>query len=666
VNDDQRAVLRAVCDTVYPRIERADDPDGFWARSAGEMGLPEAVEDLIAQIPDETIRGGLEQLLDVLGQQAFLRMPSQLSREQLLRNVSLASADAAAGVAAIAGMTLFLAYGAPDPSTGQNPNWKTFGYPGPGAAPPEVPKPIEVRTPRDGESIEADVCVIGSGAGGGVVAGQLAKQGKKVVVLEAGGYFNESDFAQLELQAYQDMFWRGGPNPSADGNITLQAGTSLGGGTTINWTNCLRTTDWVRADWANDHGLEGLDGSDYDRHLDAVLERIGATDRCSDLNGPQQRMKEAADELGWSFKTIVRNANPDRYSPDTAGYLGFGDQSGAKNSGDRTWLLDAFENGADMYVRTRAQRILTENGRAAGVEAVHVDAEGNVQGAVTVRAPVVVVACGALESPALLLRSGIGGPAAGNYLRLHPCVAVFGSYAEDQRGWWGAPQAGLIDEFADVEAGHGFLIESVQYAPALIGSAIPWISAEQHKDMLSRAKFGGTFVPLPRDHGHGRVEVDASGEAVPWYSVDDEVDRRVIQLGIEKVAEAHRAGGAVEIAALAAGLPRWRRGDDLGRFVERVQRIPLARGGWRLFTAHQMGTCRMGADPATSVADPWGELHDTKGVWIGDASAFPTASGTNPMVTIMALAHRTAEAIAGKTEESHGSRDSAAGTPAHA
>jgi choline dehydrogenase-like flavoprotein len=665
VNDDQRAVLEAVCDTVYPRIERADDPDGFWARSAGDMGLPGAVEDLIAQIPDETIRGGLEQLLDVLGQQGFLRMPSQLSREQLLRNTSLASADAAAGVSAIAGMTLFLAYGAPDPSTGQNPNWKTFGYPGPGAAAPQVPKPIEVKAPSDGETIEADVCVIGSGAGGGVVAGTLAKQGKKVVVLEAGGYFNESDFAQLELQAYQDMFWRGGPNPSADGNITLQAGTSLGGGTTINWTNCLRTTDRVRADWANDHGLEGVDGSDYDRHLDAVLERIGATDRCSDLNGPQQRMKDAADQLGWSFKTIVRNANPEKYSPDTAGYLGFGDQSGAKNSGDRTWLLDAFENDAEIYVRTRAQRIVAENGRATGVEAVHVDAEGNALGAVTVRAPVVVVACGALESPALLLRSGIGGPAAGDHLRLHPCVAVFGSYADDQRGWWGAPQAGLIDEFADVEDGHGFLIESVQYAPALIGSAIPWVSAEQHKEMLAQAKFGGTFVPLPRDHGHGRVEVDASGEAVPWYSVDDEIDRRVIHLGIEKVAEAHRAGGAVEIAALAAGLPRWRRGDDLGRFTERVKRIPLARGGWRMFTAHQMGTCRMGDDPQTSVADPWGELHDTKGVWIGDASAFPTASGTNPMVTIMALAHRTAEAIAGKTEERHGSRD-AAGTPAHA
>lgn len=657
MNDRQRAILRSVCNTVYPRIEREDDPDGFFARSADEMGLPEAVEDLIAQIPDDTVRGGLEQLLDVLDAQSFLRMPSQVSREQVLRNLALASPDAAAGVSAIAGMTLFLAYGAPDPSTGLNPNWKTFGYPGPSGVPPQVPKPLEVKTPRDGETIDADVCVIGSGSGGGVIAATLARQGLKVVVLEAAGYFNETDFAQLELKAYQELFWRGGPTPSADGNISMQAGTSLGGGTTINWTNCLRTTDWVRSDWANEHGLEGLDGPDYDRHLDAVLDRIGATDRCSDLNGPQQRMKEAADELGWSFRTIVRNTDPEKYSPDSAGHLGFGDRSGAKNSGDRTWLRDAADSGAELYVRTRAQRILTENGRATGVEALHVDAEGNVLGSATVRAPTVVIACGSLESPALLLRSGIGGPAAGNYLRLHPCVALIGSYAEDQRAWWGAPQAGLIDEFANIEDGHGFLIESVQYAPGLIGSAIPWVSAEVHKELVSRARYNATFVPLPRDRGHGRVEVDASGEAVVWYSVEDEQDRRTIHTGIDKVAEAHRAGGAVEIAALAGGLPSWRRGDDLARFTERVKRIPLGRGGWRLFTAHQMGTCRMGNDPQTSVADPFGELHDAKGVWVGDASAFPTASGTNPMVTVMALAHRTAEAIAGKTEEAHGSRD---------
>jgi len=115
---------------------------------------------------------------------------------------------------------------------------------------------------------------------------------------------------------------------------------------------------------------------------------------------------------------------------------------------------------------------------------------------------------------------------------------------------------------------------------------------------------------------------------------------------LDAQARLHEAAGAREIVGMAGGLPRWRRGDDLDAFIAHLQRIPLRFGGHRLFAAHQMGTARMGSDPATSVADPHGQLHDTPGVWVGDSSAFPSASGTNPMISIMALAHRTAEAIA--------------------
>src|SRR4051794_1208098 len=419
LNESQRAALEALCDTVVPSIERADDPHGHWARQASDLMIAAAVEDLIGQIPDEVTRGGMLQLLDILDAHGLATAPSQDSREQILRNISFASPDGAAGINALVSMTLFIYYGAPDPQTGLNPNWATFGYPGP-TPPSERPqKAIEVTVPKDGQVIEADAVVVGSGAGGGVLAAQLARDGRKVVVLEAGGYFNESDFTGLELHAYQEMFWRGGPTPTADMNVSLQAGTTLGGGTTINWTNCLRTTPWVREEWAGEHGLEGVDGADYDRHLDEVLARIGATDRTSDLNGPQQRMKEGADKLGWHFSTVIRNADVDRYSYETAGHLGFGDASGAKLSAEKTWLRDAAAGGAEFLVRTRAQRVFTENGAAAGVEAVYMGDDLTEQRAVTVRAPLVVVACGALESPALLRRSGIGGPAVGDYLRLH-------------------------------------------------------------------------------------------------------------------------------------------------------------------------------------------------------------------------------------------------------
>src|SRR4051812_45350208 len=424
LTETQRETLRLFCDTVVPRIERDPDPGGFWARSAGDLGVPAGVEELLGTL-DEQLQAGLCELLDAIDAQGIARMPSQRSREQILRNISLASPEAAGGVQALTGMTLFLAYGMPDPQTGRNPNWELFGYPGPASPPAQVPKPIQPLVPEDGQTIEADVVVVGSGSGGSVVAATLARAGKKVVVLEAGGYHNESDFLQLELPAYQEMYWRGGPTPTVDGNVSLQAGTTLGGGTVINWTNCLRTYPWVREQWAREHGLEGVDSPDYERHLDAVLDRIGATDELSDLNGPQQRMKQGCEALGWDFRKVVRNADPERYSFETAGYLGFGDQSGAKNSADKTWLLDAVQNDAEVLVRTRADRVLVDGGRAAGVEATY-EPSGETPRPVTVRAGTVVVACGALESPALLLRSGIGGPAGGGHPRVHPAPPQFG------------------------------------------------------------------------------------------------------------------------------------------------------------------------------------------------------------------------------------------------
>jgi choline dehydrogenase-like flavoprotein len=645
MNEQRRAVLRAICDTVVPSLERADDPDGFWARSASDVGTPEALEDLIEQTFPDDQREGVGELLDGLAELGFL-VASRRSREQLLRNLFLLGTDAAAGGAGLTGLALFLAYGAPDPQTGQNPFWKTLGFPGPVSPAPQAERALKPLVPEGDElQLDADVCIVGSGAGGGVIAGELAAKGLKVVVLEAGGYFDESDFNQLELPAYQNMYWRGGPQQSADLNVSLMAGTTLGGGTTINWTNCLRTTPWVREQWAREFGLEGVDGPGFDAHLDAVLERLKANDRCSELNGTQTRMKEGAEALGWSHHYTTRNVDPELYSPDTAGYIGFGDQSGAKQSTAKTYLADAAEHGAELVVRCAAQRIVTEGGRAAGVEGLFTDPQSGRTAQVVVKAPRVVVAAGSLESPALLLRSGIGGPAVGRHLRLHPCTAVFASYLEDQRAWWGAPHAGLVNEFADVEDGYGFLIEATQYAPGTGASALPFTGGEAHKQAMSEYRNGATFIGLVRDHGSGRVTLDDAGMAQPWYSLTDELDVRNTHRALDAQVRLHVAAGAREISALAGGLPRWRVGDDVDAFVARLQRVPLGAGGFKLFAAHQMGTCRMGNDPQESVADPHGELHDTPGVWIGDASAFPTPSGTNPMITVMALARRTGEAI---------------------
>src|SRR3954451_8915766 len=178
LTDDQRATLRAVCDTVVPSIKRTPDPTGFWARKASDIGVDQAFEQMLAEMPPEN-QAGIGELLDGLAQQGFANA-SQLSREQLLRNVALLGPEAAAGVGALTGLTLFLYYGMPvDPQTGQNPNWATLGYPGPTGAPPQTPKPIRPITPDGETTLEADVVVVGSGAGGSVIAATLAKQGLK-------------------------------------------------------------------------------------------------------------------------------------------------------------------------------------------------------------------------------------------------------------------------------------------------------------------------------------------------------------------------------------------------------------------------------------------------------------------------------------------------------
>ncbi len=545
-------------------------------------------------------------------------------------------------------MILSLHYVLPDLGTGLNANWPALGYPGPQRVPPPSPKPIRVRRPAPGEeaiTIVADVCAVGSGAGGGVVAGTLAEHGKHVCVLELGGYFNEADFNQLEVWGYQNLYLNGAPFPTAEGQVSLQAGSSLGGGTVINWQNCLRTFPWVREQWAREFGLEGLDGPDYDRYMDDVAARIGVTDACSELNGPHQRLREGTAKLGWDFQLITRNVDPAKHDPDLAGFGGFGDVTGSKQSTQLTYLADAAERGAEFVVNCRAERILIEDGRAAGVEGTYTGPDGTVA-RVVVRAPQVVVACGSIESPALLLRSGIGGPAVGDYLRLHPAGALFANYSEAQDAWWGAPQAALSHEFAEGPEGYGFLLEGAHHAVGISAAATPWHSGRQHKEDMARFRTTAGLIMLIRDRGHGRVGIDAAGNAVPGYVLSDELDIRNFHAGLQAVARVHEAAGAERIVALARKGLEWRRGEDFDAFLARLGGCSLAPFEHAVFSAHQMGSCRMGNDPATSVANPWGELHDTPGVWIGDASAFPTASGTNPMFTIMSLARRTAEAIA--------------------
>ena len=648
LRDRDVTTLSALCDVFVPAV-RPPDAAGerdrrFFALTATQAGTAERLRLLLPELLDDQELDDLGTLLRVLRAAGIGRLP-WWAAQRVLRGLAAADEDAAAALTDLRQLTMVLHYGGLD-QTPDQVVWSQLGYPGPAPAPTAPPPALTITRPDDADdtwTLSADTVVVGSGAGGGVVAARLAAAGRDVLVVEAGPATTEEAFPGDEVSALRRLYWRGGLTQTEDRNVTILAGGTLGGGTTVNWSNCVPPPDHVRAQWADEFGLDGVDGDEFDGHLSAVMQRIGATDAHTVVNGPNQRLLEGAKALGWDATTTTRNVDGDTEDQRATGHTGFGDRSGAKQGSLRTWLPDAVAAGARIVTDCTVERVLVTDGRTSGVIGWYDDGRRRVR--VTIEAATVVLAAGALETPAILLRSGIGGPAVGRNLRLHPVPIVTAMYDEPQEGWSGPPQGIVVDERAATYDGHGYLIESSHWHPGLTAGAIGWRDARDHKLIMGRAANMAPFLAVTRERGGGSVTLDEHGEGLVHYPLDDEFDHEVLRAGLRDMVRLHAAAGARVIVDLAPGRLVWRRGEDVEAFADRVAAVPLGAAGRAMFSAHQMGSARMGTDPRTSVAGPDGQLHDVAGVWIGDASAFPTAVGSNPMVTIMALADRTADRI---------------------
>ena len=640
-NTLQRETLTAIVDTFVAAVPSDNDPDGFYAAKGSDVGADIATEQYLrTHLPEEQL-AGLLQLIDAAGLFGLKDQP-QAGREEIIANLAGISPEAAGVIAALQQLSVLFAYSLPGPD-GRNPLWVGMEYPGPAQTPPaDARKTLEVITPSGETTLESDVVVIGSGSGGGVAAAALAQAGKRVIILEAGSYWNESDFVQSEPLAYQKLFLRGGFFPSADGMVSIAAGSTVGGGSTVNWSNSLLTPNTVRASWANDFGLTDVDTPAFDEHLQAVFDRIKCNDKVATQNGPHERLRDGASELGYSYRVATLNIDPEKYDPNLIGYSGMGDQTGAKQGTMRTYLQDASDAGAKLLPNVWVDRIVTENGMATGVEATYTDPKTQQTSRIVINAPSVAVAAGSLETPGLLLRSGIGGPAVGAELRLHPASLVSGIYDEPQDPWYGPAMAGIMNEFAEVNEGYGYLIECVQHLPGLFTTVVPWLNGAQHKELTRKYRYRADWVFIVKDRGAGTVTIDENGQSTFWYPFTDELDRRHFREAAVTSIRMHEAAGAQQIYLAGQPFAPWNRGEDLEAFIAKVNELPIGPGGTPVFSAHQMCSAKLGSDPQTSVAKPNGELHDVTGVWIADASGMPSCSGVNPMVSTMALARRTA------------------------
>jgi choline dehydrogenase-like flavoprotein len=325
---------------------------------------------------------------------------------------------------------------------------------------------------------------------------------------------------------------------------------------------------------------------------------------------------------------------------EVCGYCGLGCVRGAKCSTLKTCLQSAREHGTRLVVDCAAQRVQIERGRATGVIAR--SAHGHT---VTVQARTVVVAANAIGSAALLLRSGFGPPAGMN-LTLHPVGAVWGHFDEVVRPWTGTMQALYSDQLADLDEGYGVRFETAPVHPGLLALAAPWDSAEGLDRLMRQLSHTSVIGILLRDRFGGRITVNRHGVPVISYRLSP-YDQQHMRRGIEGAARVLLAAGARDIFSTQNRLVelRARSQDTVEAWLRRVDRVGYGPNQTVYCSFHQMGTCRMGSDPRTSVVDGAGEAHRVKNLFVADGSLFPSASGVNPMVTIAAFAHYVAQQI---------------------
>jgi len=386
-----------------------------------------------------------------------------------------------------------------------------------------------------------------------------------------------------------------------------------------------------------------IKGEEYTRSLDAVCERLDVNVEHNRISAREQVLQRGLQSLGWHVDAMPRNVRGCDQGK-ICGYCGYGCAIGAKQSTVKTWLADAQTAGARFFAETRAMRVVVERGAATGVEARSKSGHR-----VTIRCKSVVVACGAIHTAGLLLRSGLRNEHIGKHLHLHPVSNVCGVFEEEIRPWEGTMQAIYSDQYRRMTGNYGVKYETTALQPVIAAAVLPWREPKQYRALLEKLSHTVGIGVLTRDRDGGTVRVDRTGWPAAHYALSG-FDRAHLRAGFIGAARILEAAGARLIYSPHAKVCSYepgRRG-SLETFTEEMDRAGWAAGQLALFSFHIMGTARMGASPRASATNADGETWEARNLYVMDGASFPSASGVNPMISIEAIAHRNAMVLANK------------------